>query len=287
MPWASTRQTPPPVRPRQIKHRKVENAGLFNTTGPVVLDGAMGSMLLSMGRATSRGPHLACLTAPEAVSSIHADYAAVGARVSTTNTFLLGKEGEGEASVILERAIRLARPHGPVWLSLGPAAPAPNQAPSWWPLTAKADAILFETWSGPDLESWLAFQPTVPLVLCFCLQSGGIKSLGGWGPARMAEMAHRHGAMAVGINCGWDGQSDAYPRAVEALRRATMLPIVARPASCGLGPRSWSAMAVECVRAGATHVGGCCGTTPEHIRLLVADLGGPPIARQRKAQGLS
>lgn len=287
MPWVSTRQTPPPARPRQSNPRKVEKADLFHSTGPVVLDGAMGSMLLSLGHAPPQGPHHACLTVPESVSAIHSDYAVAGARVATANTFLLGKEGEPAGSAILERAIDLARPHGPVWLSLGPAAPAPNHLPSWWPLTAKADAFFFETWSGPDLEPWLAFRPAVPLVLSFCLHPGGIKSLGGWDPSRMAEMAHRHGAMAVGFNCGWDGQSDAYPRAVEALRRTTDMPIVARPASCGLEPASWAAMALECVRAGATHIGGCCGTTPQHIRFLVAALTGTPIACRQKPQGLS
>jgi len=262
-------------------------AGLHPYNGPVVLDGAMGSMLLALGQAPVQGPHRACLTAPETVSAIHSDYAAAGARAVTTNTFLVTGEKEPEASGILKRGIELARRHGPVWLSLGPAAPAPESVPAWWPLTAGVDAILFETWSGPDLEPWLAFQPNPPVVFSFCLQPGGINSLGGWAPSRMAEFAHRHGAMAVGVNCGWEGLAEAYPLAVRALRKATHLPIVARPASCGLGPAAWAGMALRCVAAGATHIGGCCGTTPEHIRLLSAELNGGPRVPEREPQGRS
>lgn len=247
----------------------------------------MGSMLLALGQSPSRGPHHACLTAPETVSAIHSDYAAAGAGIATTNTFLVARENEPFASGILSKGMELARPHGTVWLSLGPAAPAPKTAPAWWTLATAADAILFETWAGPDLEPWLAFRPALPVVVSFCLRPGGTISLGGWEPSRMAECAHRHGAMAVGVNCGWDGLAEAYPRAVGALRKATHLPIVARPASCGLGPAAWASLALRCVDAGATHIGGCCGTTPEHIRLLSAGLRGARPDRGPGTQGLS
>jgi S-methylmethionine-dependent homocysteine/selenocysteine methylase len=62
--------------------------------------------------------------------------------------------------------------------------------------------------------------------------------------------------------------SEATVKAVEALRTQTRLPIVAKPASCGLGPAAWATMARRCVRAGARFVGGCCGTDPEYIRLF-------------------
>jgi 5-methyltetrahydrofolate--homocysteine methyltransferase len=266
---------------------KVGFADLQHSNGPVVLDGAMGSMLLAMGKSPAQGPHHACLEDPETVSAIHSGYTTAGARAATTNTFLVARENEPFASGILSKGMELARTHGPVWLSIGPAGPAPRAVPSWWPLTAGADAILFETWSGPDLEPWLAFRPLVPLIVSFCLQPGGVNSLGGWSPSRMADFAHRHEAMAVGINCGWDGLAAGYPRAVGALRKATSLPIVARPASCGLGPEAWAGLALRCVDAGATHIGGCCGTTPEHIRFLSAELNGRPRALERGPQGRS
>ena len=241
---------------------KVGFADLHHSNGPVVLDGAMGSMLLAMGNSPAQGPHHASLEDPETVSAIHSGYTTAGARVATTNTFLVARENEPFASGILSKGMELARPHGPVWLSIGPAGLAPRAVPSWWPLTAGADAILFETWSGPDLKPWLAFRPLVPLIVSFCLQPGGINSLGGWSPSRMAEFAHRHEAMAVGINCGWDGLADGYPRA-------------------------WTGLALRCVDAGATHIGGCCGTTPEHIRFLSAELNGRPRALERGPQGRS
>lgn len=236
----------------------------------------MGSLLLGRGLALPRGPHHACMSAPAAVSEIHSHYAKAGARVAITNSFLVTRDGETEASGILSLSIALARPHGAVWFSLGPAAPAPNAPPPWWSLVSRADALLFETWAGPDLEPWLAFPRAIPIVVSFCLKPGFTGSLGGWSPERLADLAHLHGAAAVGFNCGWNGQGDEFPRAVEALRKVSVLPIVARPASCGLGPGAWASMARDCVQAGATHIGGCCGTTPDHIRALAEVLGALP-----------
>jgi methionine synthase I (cobalamin-dependent) len=231
----------------------------------------MGSLLVARSMASLADPHHACLYAPQAVSAIHAEYAQAGAKVATTNTFLLLKEDEATAFEILARAIGLARPFGAVWVSLGPAARAPSTLPSWWPLLARADAVLFETWSGPDLLPWLELArtaPTPPLILSFCFQPDNTRTTAGWEPNRLADMAHQFGASAVGVNCGWDGGSEATVNAVEAFRAQTHLPIVAKPASCGLGPAPWAAMVRRCVDAGARMVGGCCGTDPHHIRAL-------------------
>jgi methionine synthase I (cobalamin-dependent) len=244
---------------------------LFQQEEPVVLDGAMGSLLVARSVASLADPHHACLHAPQAVSAVHAEYAQAGAKVATTNTFLLLKEDEATAFEILARAIELARPFGAVWVSLGPAARAPSKLPSWWPLLAQADAVLFETWSGPDLLPWMELArmaPTPPLILSFCFQPDKSLTTAGWEPNRLADMAHQFGASAVGVNCGWEGGSEASVRAVEAFRAQTRLPIVAKPASCGLGPAAWATMARRCVLAGARFVGGCCGTDPEYIRLF-------------------
>ena len=74
----------------------------------------MGSMLLAMGNSPAQGPHHACLEDPETVSAIHSGYATAGARVATTNTFLVARENEPFASGILSKGMELARPHGPV-----------------------------------------------------------------------------------------------------------------------------------------------------------------------------
>lgn len=244
---------------------------IFDAEEPVALDGAMGSLLVARSQASLSNPHHACLESPEVVAAIHAEYANAGARVATTNTFLLLKEDDPMGSEILMRAMELARPFGTVWVSLGPAAKAPSSLPSWWPLLAHADAVLFETWSGPDLLPWLELArtaPTPPLVLSFCFQPDAPRTTAGWEPKQLADMAYQFGASAVGVNCGWDGAAEATVRAVEALRGQTRLPIVAKPASCGLDPVSWSAMVHRCVDAGARLVGGCCGTDPRYIRML-------------------
>ncbi|MFM7539462.1 MAG: homocysteine S-methyltransferase family protein [Planctomycetota bacterium] len=241
--------------------------------GPVVLDGAMGSMLLAAGVVRADRLHRACLENPVAVEEVHRGHAESGARVATTNTFLLAGEREPLASEIMARAISLARRHGEVWASVGPASPAPNSPPAWWGRLEEADAILFETWSGSDLLPWLSFPRLAPIILNFCLGKCGTRTLGGWTISEVARFAHEHAAAAVGFNCGWDGHAEVHPRAVGWLRRATSLPIVARPASCGLAPDEWAGMALRCVEAGATHIGGCCGATPGHIKALFGLLG--------------
>ncbi|MBU6293142.1 MAG: homocysteine S-methyltransferase family protein [Planctomycetes bacterium] len=250
--------------------------------GPVVLDGAMGSMLLAAGVFQADRLHRACLENPVAVDEVHRGHAESGASVATTNTFLVAGEREPLASEIMARAISLARGHGGVWASVGPASPAPKSPPAWWARLGEADAILFETWSGSDLLPWLSFPRPRPIILNFCLGKCGTRTLGGWTISEVAGLAHEHAAAAVGFNCGWEGHAEDHPRAVGLLRRATTLPIVARPASCGLDPDEWAKMALRCVEAGATHIGGCCGATPGHIKSLF-DLIGP----RRATHGLS
>ncbi len=90
------------------------------------------------------------------------------------------------------------------------------------------------------------------------------------------------GADCIGANCG-DIDPDQMAAVVSLLRSATQLPVLAqpnagRPKLIGdktvfeMAPEAFAAGVSKCVDAGASIVGGCCGTTPEHIRAVANTL---------------
>jgi 5-methyltetrahydrofolate--homocysteine methyltransferase len=150
------------------------------------------------------------------------------------------------------------------------------------------DALLFETWSdpvallklssiiGPVLD--LAGLPTL-LSLTYSRRDGaqrGLWSHSGHPPEWFAMQARHSGIAALGVNCGRDVGMDEIIDIVRRYRQVTDLPLFARP-NAGtpsergdewLYPRTPAEMAEraeELLEAGATMIGGCCGTTPEHI----------------------
>jgi 5-methyltetrahydrofolate--homocysteine methyltransferase len=98
-----------------------------------------------------------------------------------------------------------------------------------------------------------------------------------------AEALTEAGAFAVGANCGSVDPLEV-AELVAMMREATSIPIVAQPnAGKGrlvdgdlvfdLAPADFAAGVLECVRAGARFVGGCCGTSPAHIQAMVELIG--------------
>jgi len=104
-------------------------------------------------------------------------------------------------------------------------------------------------------------------------------------PAGLAAMAARCGADAVGGNCGRGPES--YVQVTRELKKATDLPIWIKP-NAGLpvvrggqtifpmGPDDFAAFVPRLAEAGANFIGGCCGTTPEHIRAVRRAVDGLP-----------
>ena len=94
----------------------------------------------------------------------------------------------------------------------------------------------------------------------------------------LAELAHA-GAAAVGFNCV--NADAALPGLVSKLRRYTDAPLVCKPNAgmpvispagipeYAMSPAEFAAIQADCRAMGASILGGCCGTTPEHIRAMV------------------
>ena len=150
----------------------------------------------------------------------------------------------------------------------------------------KTDAILLETISSPRVRYAIrrirndALLPPVLLSLTyFHDKRGRQKTFSGHSPEWFAERAEHWGAAALGVNCGREITMADCAEIVRRYRKVTDLPLFARP-NAGtprkvrkrwiypLTPHEMAERLPELLEAGVSMVGGCCGTTPEHIAAI-------------------
>ena len=145
---------------------------------------------------------------------------------------------------------------------------------------AGADALLIETMSDVE-EARLALAAArgtgLPVIVSFSFDSGRKhdRTMTGATPEQAAHMAQESGADGVGANCG--AGPAAFAEICRRLRAACDLPVWLKP-NAGLpgvstSPEEFAASAAELLGAGASFVGGCCGTSPEFIRALAKRAG--------------
>lgn len=283
--------------------------------GILVFDGAMGTELYRHHVFTNRCFDELCLSDSKLIRTIHGEYRDAGADVLTTNTFganrvALAQFGLAEklreinragASIARQVADSADRPMF-VAGSIGPLPTNPQydllygemiteQAESL--LEGGADFILFETQpTRCALEicaAGMRSQPGAPFVLSFALVEN-CESASGESIQRM--IAPLSGGVpqpiAWGLNCGTG--PDGLLAAVEQAVRLTDLPLIVQP-NAGIpkevenrkiylcSPEYLATYAKRYVNLGASAVGGCCGTTPDHIRELVSTV--KPLARMK------
>ncbi|HHW14115.1 MAG TPA: hypothetical protein GXX28_04170, partial [Firmicutes bacterium] len=274
--------------------------------GPVLLDGAMGTQLIAAGLQPGECPETWNLARPETIRQIHQAYLEAGARVVTTNTFggnrkkLAAAGFRGSAVEVNRAAAALARKAvaeaGGQALVAGDVGPTGEFVAPFGPLSfAEAyevfreqigaladggvDFVLLETFSdlGEARAALLAARDLgVPAGCTFTFDERG-RTLLGADPETVAVVLESLGALFVGANCSL-GPRELVPlvRRMAAVARG---PVAVQP-NAGL-PRFAGGQAVypegagefgragkDLLAAGATLVGGCCGTTPEHIRAL-------------------
>jgi methionine synthase I (cobalamin-dependent) len=269
----------------------------------LLMDGAMGTELQRAGLKEGESGELWNITQPEKVRTIHQSYVDAGAEVLLSNTFqanhwALAKHGlENQAMEIVQTGLDLARsvagPERFVILDIGPKAEAklphpiidPNLLKPLIPKSESADAILLETFSDiPDFFLFLTHLLAercrgVPALVSFTYQravTGKVCSRDGQPPEWFARQAKGYNVAAVGVNCGRDIGMDEIIEIIRRYRKVTDLPLFARP-NAGTPTRvgdRWVyphtaekmvARLPELLEAGVAMVGGCCGTTPEHI----------------------
>ncbi len=273
----------------------------------LVGDGAMGTLLYSRGIPLDANFEHLNLVQPDRVRAVHADYIAAGARLIETNTFganavRLGAIGLGHKVAAINIAgARLAREAaGDTALVAGAIGPlgrgradaavldtGQRRAAFCEQVDALVqggvDLLLLETFAElAELELALAaaVDSNLPVIAQFALLEGG-RTRDGFSAEEVARHLTAGGAAMLGVNCG------AGPRELLAVLRrlavSTDLPLSAFPNS-GFPeyvdgrsiylatPDYFAARASEMVAAGATLIGGCCGTGPEHIRALATVL---------------
>ncbi|MCE9532602.1 MAG: homocysteine S-methyltransferase family protein [Planctomycetes bacterium] len=245
----------------------------------LLMDGAMGTELQKVGlKPGERGEEWNVLH-PERISAIHKAYAAAGAEVLLTNTFLAVRCSE--PAIVAAKAVESAREHGR-WIlgDLGPFddSDTPDDLIAAF---AECDGILIETVSdlAPVVRVLKANAGRVPVLASatFLRDDQGIRTSTGLTPEQWASEVERlTGVRAIGVNCGRDIGMKECVEIVHRYRDATHLPIFARP-NAGtpkfrkeewVYPHSRAYMASwlpELLEAGVKMIGGCCGTTPEYI----------------------
>jgi 5-methyltetrahydrofolate--homocysteine methyltransferase len=263
---------------------------------PMLMDAAMGTRLLAGCLGDGECVELLNLTQPDRVTAIHESDARAGARCFLTNTFQanpLSLDRLGHATS-LEKVIQAgvgharlaAGPDGFVLGDIGPFSPATQHADIWRVVRAfeNVDGLLLETYS--ELKTLGVVMDCVservrPLPVVFSLTyrksgSGFVETYAGHKPEDMARQAAQMGIACLGVNCGQELGMEEIIEVLKSYRQATDLPLLARPnagtpktTKTGLAfPRSAVEMAArvpDLVAAGATLIGGCCGTTAEFI----------------------
>ncbi len=272
---------------------------------PVVTDGAWGTQLQARGLPAGECPDGWNLTHPERVEEVARAYVDAGSRVILTNTFRANRltlAGYGLADKVAEinragAAIsrRAAAGCVHVFASIGPTgkllttgetteeellAAFTEQAQAL--AEGGAEALLVETMSDlaeAKLALRAARQTGLPVVVSMIFGSGKNKdrTMMGATPEQVAQELTEAGADAIGANCG--SGIAAYVPICRRLRAATARPIWIKP-NAGLPelldgrtvyritPEEFASHLPALIEAGATFIGGCCGTGPEFIRKI-------------------
>jgi 5-methyltetrahydrofolate--homocysteine methyltransferase len=274
------------------------------SSGQVLLmDGAMGTELQRAGLQPGECGERWNLTHPERVHAIHDRYVKAGAHCLLTNTFqanprTLSTQGlYNKLDQINRAALDLALDAaGLDVFVLGDVGPIPDLTPGiatldeladlfrMVPLLGPADGLLLDTQTTPLAlmlgqlcRGFFKGAPLPVLVsLTFCKKKGQVVTITGHRPADCAKQAGQFDVAALGVNCGRDIGMEETIEIIRQYRQATDLPLFARP-NAGTPTRAgqqWvyphtpAQMAErlpELLEAGVAMVGGCCGTTPEHI----------------------
>ncbi|MAE42486.1 5-methyltetrahydrofolate--homocysteine methyltransferase [Candidatus Woesearchaeota archaeon] len=276
------------------------------------VDGAMGTILMQKG-VSSICNDLLNIEKPDVIKSIHKGYADAGADIITTNTFganrlKLSPHGYGDRTIEINKAaVENARQAAPKCLIAGELGPLGKYVEPLGDLTfddayniyseqtkglKEADLIIISTIS--DIKKLKAAiiaakdNCNLPIIASMTFQDGRTST--GTDPETFCTIADSLGVDAIGINCseGPEGLLNVAKQLVENTNK----PICIQP-NAGLPkiidgktifsqtPEDFSLYAEKFYSLGISILGGCCGTTPDHIKTIFKKLKGKkPISRK-------
>jgi homocysteine S-methyltransferase len=277
---------------------------------PVLCDGAMGTLLYSKGVFINRCYDELNLSQPDLIRDIHHDYLQAGAEIIETNTFgansfrLARHSLVNRVREINQSGARLAKEAAKsfdVWVAgsvgplgvriepLGKTSFEEARVAFREQIAALAeggvDLLILETFGYLEelRQAMLAARevnPAIPVVAQVTIDEEG-NCLDGSTPEVFAQRLEEWGADVIGCNCSVGPV--AMLDAMERIRAATALPLSAQP-NAGIprsvegrniylcSPEYMANYAQEFVAAGVRLIGGCCGTTPDHVRAMKSAL---------------
>jgi 5-methyltetrahydrofolate--homocysteine methyltransferase len=272
----------------------------------LVLDGATGTNLQRRGLPIGMPSDLWVLDNPEGVMQLHRDFLQAGSDILLTDTFGSSRLHLGHAGLVERfeqtnrRAVQLASQVvegtpalvggslGPLGEMLEPYGPLPEaEAHKAYAEQARilaeegVDLLVVETQFDLN-EARAAIRGAKSVcdlpVVCSFSYDRGTRSMMGVKPAQAGKELADEGIVAVGINCGRSLEDNF--KALNELRAATGLPIWFKP-NAGMPrtdeegrlhydvtPEMMAEQVPQWVAAGARLVGGCCGTSPEHLAAI-------------------
>jgi methionine synthase I (cobalamin-dependent)/5,10-methylenetetrahydrofolate reductase len=311
----------------------------------LVCDGAMGTMLYARGVFINKSFDALNITQPDLVAEVHQEYLRAGADIVETNTFganriKLGSFGLADKlDAINEQAARIARHAvsaaggaayvagaiGPLGIRIEPwGKTSTDEARQYFREQARAlalggvDLFILETFRdlneiGAAIEAVRSVSD-LPIVAQMTTEEDG-NSLDGTPPERFAPELERRGAAVLGVNCAV-GPAPML-ETIERMAAVTKLRLSAQP-NAGkprdvegrniylCSPEYMASYARRFILHNVRIVGGCCGTTPEHIRQIksavrglalavappapagtrrsVPAISAPPVAREQKSR---
>lgn len=279
----------------------------------ILLDGAMGTLLIDAGLEPGEPPELWNITHPDRIREVHRRYIEAGSMVILTNSFggspirlamheladrttELNEAAAGLARAeadAVERSVVVAGSMGPTGALLAPLGTASfeemkegfsRQAEAL--ASGGAEVIWVETMS--DLQEVRAAIEgakavcQLPVVATMTFDTNG-HTMMGVSPKQAIEALGEMDLLALGANCG--NGPDEIERVIETMRsQAPGLPLVAK-SNAGIPkmvdgevvydgtPALMAAHAKEATQLGARLIGGCCGNGPEHVRAMAQALG--------------
>ncbi|CAN5144164.1 bifunctional homocysteine S-methyltransferase/methylenetetrahydrofolate reductase [soil metagenome] len=277
---------------------------LLDSNSVYVFDGAVGTRFYDKGIFINRSYDELNLVQPDIVSEVHSEYIKAGADIIETNTFgatrhklqqygletklreinIAGAKLAGEAA---GEDVFVAGAIGPLDLRIEPYGPTSfDEAKEMFReqvsalLEGGVDLFILETFSDLS-EIQQAIKAVkesceLPIIAQMTIQTDG-KTVFGADAEIVAQRLDQYGADVIGLNCGV-GPTHILT-ALEKMRGATTKKLAAQP-NAGLprdvqgrqfymsSPEYMSKFAKRFIKAGASFVGGCCGTTPQHIKLI-------------------
>jgi len=273
------------------------------------LDGATGTELAKRGLPPGVSPEAWCLENPEAILAVQRAYVEAGSDILYAPTFganprKLAEFGLEARTEEMNRALAaLSRKASPGGIVFGDLAPTGMLVEPFGPLPFEEAVEIYRRQiaalidggvDGIAIETMMCLQearaalialrelaPDLPALVTLTVEAGG-RTLAGDDPLAALAALTALGADAFGCNCSTGPVEMA--EVIRSLRPYATIPLVAKPNAgmprlvddrtvFDLGAEEFAADALKLADAGAALIGGCCGTTPEHIAALNAALG--------------